>query len=71
MLNTILKWSGCASTILGALCTSLALDPANIILLNLGSLLYLCWSLRIKEWNLVAVNGGLLTIYLLGAILRM
>ena len=71
MLNTILKWGGCASTILGALCTSLAMDPSNIVLLNLGSLLYLMWSLRIREWNLVAVNGGLLTIYLIGAILRM
>ena len=71
MLNTWLKWTACASTVAGAMCTSLSLDPANIVLLNLGAILYLTWSLRIREWNLVAVNGGLLTIYLIGAILRM
>lgn len=71
MLNTWLKWTACASTVAGAMCTSLAWDPMNIILLNIGAILYLTWSLRIREWNLVAVNGGLLTIYLIGAILRM
>lgn len=71
MINTILKWLACASTIAGAMCTSLAWDPMNIILLNIGAILYLTWSLRIREWNLVAVNGGLLTIYAFGAILRM
>jgi hypothetical protein len=71
MLNSILKWTACASTIGGALCTSLSLDPLNILLLNVGAVLYLIWSLRIREWNLVLVNGGLLTIYLFGAILRM
>ena len=71
MINTILKWLACASTIAGAMCTSLAWDPMNIILLNIGAILYLTWSLRIREWNLVAVNGGLVTIYAFGAILRM
>jgi hypothetical protein len=70
MLNTWLKWTACASTVAGAVCTSLSWDPANILLLNIGAMLYLTWSLRIREWNLVAVNGGLLTIYLIGAILR-
>jgi len=71
LFNTILKWSACAATICGALCTSLSLDPLNIVLLNIGAVLYLTWSLRIREWSLVAVNGGLLTIYALGAILRL
>ena len=71
MINTLLKWTACASTLCGALATSLALDPLNIVLLNIGALIYLIWSLRIREWNLVAVNGGLLTIYVIGAILRM
>jgi hypothetical protein len=70
LFNHILKWAGCICTLGGALATSLALDPLNIVLFNLGAVLYLTWSVRIREWNLVAVNGGLLTIYLLGAILR-
>ena len=70
MINTVLKWTACAVTLAGALATSLQLDPLNILLLNTGAVLYLIWSLRIKEWSLVTINTGLLTIYLYGAILR-
>ncbi len=65
-LNDIVKWVACAVTLAGALCTSLRLDPLNIYLLNAGALLYLFWSIRIREWNLSAVNAGLLTIYAVG-----
>lgn len=68
--NWWLKWTACASTLVGAIFTSLAWDPANIYLLNIGALLYLIWSLRIREWNLVVINGGLLIIYLVGLVLR-
>jgi hypothetical protein len=64
--NTILKWTACAVTLAGALCTSLRIDPMNIYLLNAGALLYTVWSLRIREWSLVTINVGLLTIYLVG-----
>jgi hypothetical protein len=64
--NFYIKWIACAITLAGALCTSLRIDPINIYLLNGGALLYLIWSLRIREWNLVAINGGLLTIYGVG-----
>jgi hypothetical protein len=64
--NFYLKWIACAITLAGALCTSLRIDPLNIYLLNSGALLYLIWSLRIREWNLVAINGGLLVIYVVG-----
>ena len=64
--NFYLKWIACAITLMGALCTSVRLDPLNIYLLNMGALLYLIWSLRIREWNLVAINGGLLLIYVVG-----
>ena len=70
-IDSLLKWTGCAATLTGALLTSLGWDPENIILLNLGALLYLWWSIRIREWSLTLVNGGLLTIYLFGAILRL
>jgi len=54
------------SVIAGALFTSFRIDPMNIWFLNLGAALYLIWALRIKEWNLVAVNGVLLGIYAVG-----
>ena len=64
--NTILKWTACAVNLAGALCTSLRIDPMNIYLLNGGALLYTIWSLRIREWSLVTINVGLLTIYFVG-----
>ena len=65
-LNFILKWVACVITLCGALATSMRVDPLNIYLLNTGALLYLIWSLRIKEWNLVVINAGLLAIYIVG-----
>ena len=65
-LNFYLKWTACAVTLGGALLTSLRIDPQNIYLLNVGAALYLLWSLRIREWNLVVINGGLLSIYFIG-----
>lgn len=66
MLDNVLKWTACLVTLVGALCTSLRIDPVNIYLLNIGAFLYLIWSVRITEWNLVVINGGLLAIYLVG-----
>ena len=65
-LNFYLKWLACGVTLSGALCTSLRIDPVNIYLLNLGAVLYLIWGYRIRELNLVAINAGLLLIYLYG-----
>lgn len=70
-LENIAKHLALVATLAGALATSLALDPLNIVLLNLGSILYLYWSLSVRDWNLVAVNAGLLTIYVIGAIIRL
>jgi hypothetical protein len=70
-LENIAKHLALVATLSGALATSLALDPLNIILLNLGAVLYLYWSLSVRDWNLVAVNAGLLTIYVIGAIIRL
>jgi len=64
--NFYLKWLACGVTLCGALCTSLRIDPLNIYLLNAGAILYLAWGYRIREWNLVAINSGLLIIYLYG-----
>ncbi len=65
-INNYLKWTACAVTLTGALCTSLRVDPLNIYLLNCGAALYLIWSLRIREWSLVTINAGLLLIYVVG-----
>jgi len=65
-LNNILKWTGCLAVVLGAAFTSLRIDPLNIYFLNLGAALCLIWSIRIREWNLVIVNGVLLAIYIFG-----
>ncbi len=65
-INFYLKWLACAITLSGAVCTSLRIDPLNIYLLNLGAIVYLAWGYRIREWNLVTINLGLLIIYLYG-----
>jgi hypothetical protein len=70
LLDNILKWTACAVTLAGALCTALKLDPANVVLLNLGALLYLIWAVRIRELNLIVINGALLAIYLVGLLIR-
>ena len=70
-IEIVAKHLGLASTLCGAMATALAIDPLNIWLLNAGAMLYLFWSLRVRDWNLVAVNAGLLTIYVFGAILRL
>ena len=66
-----LKWVATLITLAGALATALALDPLNIWLLNLGSVLFLMWGILIKEKAMVAVNAGLLGIYAFGLLLRM
>lgn len=65
-----LKWIATLITLAGALSTALALDPLNIYLLNLGSILFLIWGILIKEKAMVAVNAGLLGIYAFGLMLR-
>ena len=50
----------------GAVATSLRIDPLNIYLLNIGSASFLWWAWRIQDRAMIAVNGGLLLIYLAG-----
>ena len=66
MIDKILKWAGCATVCCGALATSLRIDPLNIYLLNAGALIYLIWAIRIRELNLIVVNGILLALYAIG-----
>lgn len=64
------KWAGTFVTLIGAALTSLAIDPINIYFLNIGSILFLIWGTLIKDKAMIAVNGGLLTIYLVGVTMR-
>lgn len=66
----ILKWIATFVTLGGALATALMIDPLNIWLLNLGALMFLTWGFLIKEKAMVAVNFGLLAIYVFGLIYR-
>ena len=64
------KWVGTFFTIAGALATAGGHDPVNIIAFNLGCILWLLASIRMKDSALMAVNAGLLGIYALGALVR-
>ena len=70
MFNNILKWTACAVTLSGAVCTAVQLDLANVVLLNIGAALYLMWAIRIREANLIVINAALLIIYLGGLVVR-
>ena len=68
-MNNFIKWTATAVTLLGALLTSLQYVPENIYVLNLASVIWLLWAIRVKENSLIAVNLGLLAIYALGLII--
>jgi hypothetical protein len=70
MIN-VLKWFATIVTIAGAIATALMIDPLNIWLLNLGAFLFLIWGVLIKEKAMIAVNAGLLLVYVGGIFYRM
>ena len=67
-VDSILKWTATVLILIGAVLTSLAVDPVNIYVMNVGTLLWLIWALRIRDKALIVVNAGLLVIYLGGFI---
>lgn len=69
MIN-VFKWVATFVTLAGALATALAMDPLNVILLNVGSALFLVWGVLIKEKAIILVNLGLLAIYGFGIAIR-
>ena len=66
MINDILKWTACIVTIAAALCTANEIHTINRELFAAGAVLYLIWSIRIKELNLIVINTALLIIYATG-----
>lgn len=69
-VNAILEWLATLVTVGAALATALSIDPLNIYLFNIGSVLWLTWAIRIKRASLVVVNVGLLAVYVYGFIVR-
>lgn len=67
----IVKWIATVITLIGALATSLKFDPLNIYLLNAGAFLFHVWGIMIKERAMIAVNAGLLAIYIVGMLMRL
>ena len=68
----VLKWLGTGFTVLGALLTSLqGFDPYNVYAFNLGAGFWLWASVRMQDAALMAVNASLLTIYVIGSIIRL
>lgn len=70
MFNTILKWTACAVTLLAALLTSFEVLGYNREMFAVGAALYLLWSVRIREANLIVINAALLLIYGAGLLLK-
>ncbi len=72
MMLTVLKWVGTGFTILGALLTSLGgFDPYNVWAFNIGAVSWLIAAVKMRDTALITVNAVLLTIYVIGAILRL
>lgn len=67
-MTLVLKWLGLVFAVAGALLTSLNYFPYNIYCFNLGSLLYFSWACRIRDLNMMLVNGSMLVIYFFGLI---
>jgi len=65
-LNFILKWVATAITLAGALLTSLDIHPLNLYVLNIGTIIWLIWAIRVKETSLIVVDIGLLACYAIG-----
>lgn len=64
------KWTATAITLIGAVLASLDIYPLSAIVLNLGALVFLIWALLIRDVAMITVNGGLLTIYSVGLIIK-
>jgi hypothetical protein len=68
--NTV-KWLATSVTLTGAIFASIDIYPLSAITLNAGSLLFLIWSIRIRDRAMITVNLGLLTIYTVGLLVKL
>lgn len=63
MSNDILKWTATFIALAGAIATTLQLTPINLYILNIASVIFLVWAVRINEKSIICVNIGMLAIY--------
>lgn len=70
MFDTVLKWTACVVTLAAAVMTSLEYTGYNREMFAVGAALYLLWSVRIREANLVVINAALLLIYGVGLLIK-
>ena len=66
LIEKIIKWQGCAFVIAGAVLTAFNIYPANLIILNLGIIFYIAWSILVKEPSILVLNIVRFLIYLIG-----
>tara|TARA_E500000318_G_C3516732_1_gene194650 strand:+ start:274 stop:531 length:258 start_codon:yes stop_codon:yes gene_type:complete len=66
LIEKIIKWQGCVFVIAGAVLTAFNIYPANLIILNLGIIFYIAWSILVKEPSILVLNIVLFLIYLIG-----
>ena len=65
-MMSMLRYSATFFVLLGALATTFRIDPLNIWLLNIGTSMFLIYSIKIRNLALILVNIGLLIIYVIG-----
>ena len=70
-LNTWLKWTATVLTVVGAVAVTLDVAWWDVTVLTVASVVWIAWSLRIREWSLVTVNVFMITIYGYGIIDRL
>jgi hypothetical protein len=70
-ITTTIKWTATAVTLSGAVLASLNIYPASALVLNLGSFLFLIWSILIRDRAMITVNAGLLMIYTVGLLIKL
>lgn len=69
-INTLLEWCATIITVGAAIATAASIDPLNIYLFSLGSIVWLIWAVRIKKTSLIVVNVAMLLVYVYGFIVR-
>ena len=69
--NTWLKWTATVLTVVGAIAVTLDVAWWDVTVLTVASVVWIVWSLRIREWSLVTVNVFMITIYGYGVIDRL
>ena len=70
-LNWYLKWLATLFTVAGAIFVTLNIDFYDVVSLKVGSVLWIIWALRIREWSIVTVNAVMIAIYGYGIIARL